>query len=92
MKLDLARNNIRDDGCRHLAVALERNLTLTMLNLPDNNFRTNRHGAFQTVLQSNRTLVKLGGVDGVEPLLARNREIRNARECKVWWCRFCVAD
>ncbi len=83
--LELARNNFGNEGCFHLAAGLERNKSLTTLDLSSNNIGADGAAAFQTMLQSNYTLDLLYGVDGVEHILERNREIRSVRKRKVWW-------
>ncbi len=66
-----------------LAAMLERNTTLVSLLLTGNSVGADGAVAFQATLQSNCTLDTLDGVDGVEHILKRNREIRIARKHKV---------
>jgi hypothetical protein len=81
--LDLAGNNIGDYGARHLAAALERNVTLRELFLYGNNIGEAGAAALRAVLGTNCTLDVLGGVDGVDDILKRNRGARVARKQQV---------
>jgi hypothetical protein len=81
-ELYLIGNYVGDDGCRHLAAALERNNNTLVLSWYSNHSGTDG-AVFQTMLQSNCTLDKLYGVDGVEHILERNHKIRNVRKRKV---------
>jgi hypothetical protein len=92
MSINLGANNIGDDGARSLAAALERNTTLTSIELGSNNIGVRGQHALVSALEaSNFTLCELGGVEGVDHLLERNKLIARNRKLKVrrysdWRC------
>jgi hypothetical protein len=95
-ELVLRLNGIGYDGAERLAAALTRNVTLTVLNLEWNTFGEAGAAALRAALETNCTLDVLKGVDGVEDILKRNREVRVARNQRVmlqffvvFCCFFC---
>jgi hypothetical protein len=88
----LSCNNIGSDGARHLAAALERNSSLTVLNLTNNNIGEAGAAALRAALETNCTLHGLGGVEGVGDILKRNRGVRVARKQQVMPQFFFVAQ
>ncbi len=87
----LTANNIGPEGARHLAAALERNVTLTTLFLYGNNIGEAGVGALRAALETNCTLAALDGVTGVGGILLRNRGVRVARKQQVTSQFFIIA-